>query len=249
MPFDETTYQRITNGVFRHMGSARFDPAKVRFAGSERYARNKPDGGLWASPDGEGRDTWELFRFWEYIVSSKALKVYDANREQYNSPFDCPIVKREFEAWHNSPHFLFRLKTGARVLCVREPTVLANSVLRFKTDEEVEQFMCDYVLEDLERGLGLHVDREEFDVGALQALLFDNLPRTTCFTTQGVENEYLRDAWRELAYHIDFEWIARSYDALLYLEGESPVTDAMFWAWDCDSLVVFNPDVVQQIDG
>lgn len=61
------------------------------------------------------------------------------------------------------------------------------------------------------------------------------------------ENKYGIPAYGFVDY-IDFEGIAKDYDAIeFFLSDDHELYDEMY-GWDCDSILILNPDVVQQIE-
>ena len=42
----------------------------------------------------------------------------------------------------------------------------------------------------------------------------------------------------------DYEELAKHYDAILYIRNKELDCPGPMYSWDCDSLLVFNPDVV-----
>ena len=270
MPFDEYT-QRTINGVFRHMGSARFDPTKLRPAKNPTRAYNKPapGSGLWASPESEKSYAWKDFWFDQYTYGKAwdevggypegeisdelhdelVHKVYELS-DKYGD-LSTPLGQQTFKEWCDTPHFMFRLKPGARVLYLGEETILANQ-LRFMPGVENSDF-AEKVFggpskwDELCEEFKIPMDDRELSTDRLRAFLLGNCPRTT--DLPDIDRGPLWAAWYALGCQLDFEWMAEQYDAILYLYGTSSVSDAVFWAWDCDSLVVFNPDVVEQVDG
>lgn len=66
-------------------------------------------------------------------------------------------------------------------------------------------------------------------------------------------NKYCdQDEWRSI--RVDFESIAQFYDALfvkIYTEDCEDFQQQAYWqlyGWDVDSLLIFNPDIIEEID-
>ena len=58
------------------------------------------------------------------------------------------------------------------------------------------------------------------------------------------ENEFSKLLHMKL---LDFEQLAKEYDAMLVLISKDGCLYWDLYGWDCDSLLVFNPDVVEEL--
>ena len=132
------------------------------------------------------------------------------------------------------PHFYFRLKQGAKVLILREDEVINQKLLRFDREP-----IC--------RTAYYSSTYPYMGPGATVTSVLSELLNTGDSELKLSWDSSKQSAWEAIGNHVDFEALAESYDAILYLVGESWVIDALCHYWDVDSLVILNPDSIEQV--
>ena len=227
MPYGSDEYRSVLDGVFEHLGSDGFGEELFQPVKNKGNAENAPAGGFWASPIGDGRTTWS-----EHLFSEEM-------KPRYEEAFWCTgeyfvdDYEEHRERFESQPRFRFRLKPNANILLLRHRDIIKGKIPLFDNDP--------VHIEDEYDENPYTTDDKEVRASEVMAALLD---AGKC----GQNPEYLTaeyDAWKELGCHIDFERLAKTYDGLLYLCGESKAVDAICDGWMADTLLVFNPKIIE----
>lgn len=75
-------------------------------------------------------------------------------------------------------------------------------------------------------------------------LIIDNASKITDDMLTGEDNDFIRTLHIKI---LDFEKLSENYDAILILISED---NKLYWdlyGWDCDTLLVLNPDAVEEL--